>query len=317
MDSPIACKRPMIKTNSFLGDQAAVGDDRQASILMMHPLLLSSYDADLATGGRKTKRRWAWFSAARGRDDKFGTRLGTLNYLPLEIRRMIYEHIFQDYHRDRGSNMDVNTWQYYGRYHSIEDGRSQKHLKTHDHPSFFEHSFYWPPYPKKQTIFRLTSPTIKEEYEYWFLHARQFHFECPFAYREFMDQLTAEQQGLIASMQIEIMSENVSPFISDNEVDQAWMSICDELPTKLRRVSLRLDWFCRLELPEHVNGVFVRGRKEIKNVARAAELLSALRKRILRRIPGVKILFGGWAYDKMIQEDKATILRAWEEYVDL
>ena len=62
---------------------------------------------------------------------------------------------------------------------------------------------------------------------------------------------------------------------------------------------------------------FRRTFREINNVKRAAELLSILRKRILRRIPDIQTEFGGWEYHRMIPEDKDTLRRAWEEDVDL
>ena len=191
-------------------------------------------------------------------------------------------------------------------------------FNTRGDPSIWEYNSYWHPYPPGTlATFRLTSPTIKKEYEYWFLRTRQFAFESPFAYHEFMKQLTGEQQGWIRSIQIIIMSQIMHPLLPGAEADQAWMDICDELPTTLQVVSLLLSYLCRLKLPGTFREGFRRGRREIREVGRAAELLSTLRKRVLRRIPGVETHFGGWEYDHMIQEDKDTVLRAWEEDVDL
>ena len=285
--------------------------------------MLQAFNADLVAGGRATKQRWAWFSAARRRDDELGTRLGTLNYLPLEIRRVIYDYIVQYYHLHIDVREDISTWLYVDRQRWIEDawyfnlGYTERR-NTRGDPSIWEYNSYWSPYPPGTlATFRLTSPTVKEEYEYWFLRTRQFAFETSFAYHGFMKQLTVEQQGWIRSLQIEIMAESTRALLSDTEADQAWMNICDELPTTLQVVNLFLDRRCRLALPGNFSRGFRRGRREIRNVARAAEMLSTLRKRILRRIPGVETHFGGWQYDIMIQEDKATLLRAWEEDVDL
>ena len=62
---------------------------------------------------------------------------------------------------------------------------------------------------------------------------------------------------------------------------------------------------------------FARTPEHIRRVKLAASLIEVLRKRVLRRIPGVQTSFCGWAYDCMIQEDKILIERAWEEHVDL
>ena len=134
-----------------------------------------------------------------------------------------------------------------------------------------------------------------------------------------MKQVTPEQQCWISSVQLEIMTKSMRAFFPDTQADQAMMDICDVLPTTLQTVSLHLTRHCRLRLlgAFSFSEGFRRGRIEIREVKRAAEMLSMLRKRILRRIPGVETRFGGWQYDHMIQEDKDTLLRAWEEDVDL
>ena len=111
-------------------------------------------------------------------------------------------------------------------------------------------------------------------------------------------------------MQIEIMSDFLRPLLSGTEADQAWMSICDELPTTLQAVSIVIEehWrFCTYAEATET---------KIRNLARAADLLSTLRKRVLRRIPGVKTFFGGMVYEHMSQEDRAFVRRAWDEDVD-
>jgi len=44
---------------------------------------------------KKTKKRWAWFSYARKKDDNLGTSLGTLGYLPWEIRQVVFEMVLR------------------------------------------------------------------------------------------------------------------------------------------------------------------------------------------------------------------------------
>ena len=308
-----------IIANGFLEDQPAVADDCQAGILLIYPPLPQAYNADLVTGGRITKQRWAWFSSARRRDDELGTRLGTLNYLPLEIRQIIYFYIVQYYHFDRFRDPESWKWRYYGRHEWIERAKCYElgyteRRNSRDNPNIWEYNSYSCSYPDGTlATFRLTSPTIKEEYEYWFLHTREFAFESPFAYREFMEQLTAEQQGWIRSVRIEIMSGLVHDLLPDTQADQALMSICDELPTTLQAVSLAISQQCQL----HVSILGGATRKKIRNLTRAADLLSTLRKRVLRRIPGVETFLGGRKYEHLDQETREFLQRAWDEDVDL
>ena len=218
--------------------------------------------------------------------------------------------------------MDVNIWRYIDRYEWIDDGwkvglGNIERRDTRVDRSIWEYNSYRRPYPPKTLgTFRLTSPTVKEEYECWFLRTRQFAFRSPPAYHVFMKKLTAEQQGWIRSVRIEIMPDCVRPFLSDPVADRAWMAICDELPTTLRVVNLLIDRGVFLKSPDFLIRCWSRGREKVPTVGRIAELLSTLRKRILRRIPGVETHLGGWN-DNVTQEDKATIQRAWDEDVDL
>lgn len=66
-----------------------------------------------------------------------------------------------------------------------------------------------------------------------------------------------------------------------------------------------------------VLGHFVRTEQQIRNVKRAAEMLSVFRKRILRRIPGIRTQLAGPEYDELIEEDKEFVDQAFDEYVDL
>ena len=45
----------------------------------------------------QTKARWAWFSGARALDDELSRRLGTLGYLPIEVRDKIFRLVLDEY----------------------------------------------------------------------------------------------------------------------------------------------------------------------------------------------------------------------------
>ena len=46
----------------------------------------------------QTRKRWAWFADSRELDTEFGTELGTLGYLPWEIRQPIREEVLDGHH---------------------------------------------------------------------------------------------------------------------------------------------------------------------------------------------------------------------------
>ncbi|KAL8826291.1 MAG: hypothetical protein Q9191_003886 [Dirinaria sp. TL-2023a] len=57
---------------------------------------------------KQTKKRWAWFSKARKRDDELNSRLGTLKYLPYEIRQQIYLENIDNYLCSSSNNSWIN-----------------------------------------------------------------------------------------------------------------------------------------------------------------------------------------------------------------
>ncbi|CAF9911415.1 MAG: hypothetical protein HETSPECPRED_000327 [Heterodermia speciosa] len=76
------------------------------------------YDADLATGGRVTKKRWAQL-------DTEATNLELVlghwnNYLSKFAT--IYDFIVQYYHLHDTSKQDINTWLDVGRHQWVEEG---------------------------------------------------------------------------------------------------------------------------------------------------------------------------------------------------
>ena len=180
-----------------------------------------------------------------------------MNYLPPETRHQIYDCIVQAYHIELSFSQNTRIWRYAGRTHWIENaglfdlpGTYQERLSAPGNPSVWECNSYWKSYPNGNlATFRLTSPTVREEYEHWLLRSREFAFECPDAYHEFMNQLTAEQRGCIRRLWIVVFSWEVDWDTSDKEASAAWMTICDELPTTVEMVTLRLDRHCRLKLP--------------------------------------------------------------------
>ena len=68
---------------------------------------------------------------------------------------------------------------------------------------------------------------------------------------------------------------------------------------------------------ESFRRVIRRTKEQIRNVMWVAEMLSMLRKRNLRRIPGIQTKIAGPRYDDMFQEDKTIVDQTFEEDIDL
>ena len=143
----------------------------------------------------------------------------------------------------------MNIWLFTGYVVHLKGLRNHKeHHK--ENPIIWEACSYW--WEGRLADFRLTSPTIKEEYDCWFLRTYEFGFVCPLAYHGFMNQLTIQQRSWIRRLRFEIMSREPDHEylrLSDTGVDEGWMGVCGELPTTLVSITLEIGRYCRLELP--------------------------------------------------------------------
>lgn len=72
------------------------------------------------------------------------------------------------------------------------------------------------------------------------------------AYHDFMNKSTIQQRGWIRRLRFEIMSWEPRfrhPELSDADIVEGWMDICDEVPKTLVSISLDIGFSCRLDLP--------------------------------------------------------------------
>lgn len=135
---------------------------------------------------RRTKRRWEWFAEAR----RFDASLGTLRYLPAEVRRMIWEHLF--WCRDNLSSEGL--WEYDCTLGSIFDlsayyfGFGRRGLASYN--GFKE--------------LRLVSSTVRADSDRVFLTLRTFRFNQAPNLSSFLKQLTSASLDRICSFELGI-----------------------------------------------------------------------------------------------------------------
>ena len=73
-----------------------IGPIIPSNVVLAKTLPFDTYEVpdELQVMLERTKQRWAWFSKAEDHDKERGTQLGTLGYLPWEIRQKIFGNVF-------------------------------------------------------------------------------------------------------------------------------------------------------------------------------------------------------------------------------
>lgn len=140
---------------------------------------------------KHSQKQSAWSSKARTLDAKLGTRLGTLVYLPFEIRQQIFKHVFDNYYPgEDGRYAQVpETFDYLGR---TKENLCDQLLEDHPTGGIFELDSYRLISEIAFVVsLRLASPTLKDEFEHFFLHNNVFKFLCPRRLSEFLSQLSS------------------------------------------------------------------------------------------------------------------------------
>lgn len=161
---------------------------------------------------QRTKKRWMWYSDARESQPA----LGTLSYLPVEIRAIIFEHALWC----RPTLSADGLWEY--------DFR---------HGSPFNLTSYYFGFGRRKAIdqgvghLRQVSSRIKMEYEDVFLTKTNFRFNEPHGLAEFLSRLTDAQKDRLACMTI-----GVTLALEMG----SWISSVELLPGSMRRVDILL-----------------------------------------------------------------------------
>lgn len=209
---------------------------------------------------RQTKARWCWFDKASKDDLDAGTRLGTLRFLPYEIRQQIFQivlddyfdEIFEKYRANFRYNEETVSYDLYANRSLLRFTCDTLHCSCmrDEHPNIFNlRSYYnvYDPNPRLPMGLRLASPSIQREFDYVFLSRRTFRFACPTTLHRFLDRLSPLQRR-----QLKCLCLCMFRFWSCNSEVltrlELWMAACERLPPGLKSIDI--------QLPDHNVPVF-------------------------------------------------------------
>ena len=213
---------------------------------------------------RQTKMRWTWFSGARALDDGLSRRLGTLGYLPFEIREKIFRLVLDEYIKEA---VRYRTWyapfiqpdleplvlrppapSWMAMKQQLMDEFETRTRKTHlAHDSkgakvyqlFCLHQTPCGIPPDIVMPLRLATPDTQSEFDLVFLSTMTFDFSCPKALQLFLDKLSVAQLSQVRYMTIRIHGCNSCSDEYNEATYYKWGVICAKLPSTL--ISINFD----------------------------------------------------------------------------
>ena len=203
---------------------------------------------------KRRKESRVWFSKAAEKDKEQGTQLGTLGFLPWEIRQQIIGMFRpKNSHRNRRGAV-------------LDRCDSAPYILGKD---VFSGSWEWS-YPGLGDVinFRGASASLGIEVEYNFYTLTDFRFVFPFELEHFLSCLTTRQQSLLRSLTLHISRHSHAR--DSIEMNEAWMTISSRLPSRLTSVSIEFE----LSDPSDPTGtVSSVGHNEARNGSGFPELL--------------------------------------------
>lgn len=288
-----------MQPSSSIQEQLPVYLKRKYQVTMSPPLI-SQYHKKIV---KHSEKQSAWTSKARTLDARLGTRLGTLVYLPFEIRQQIFKHVFDNYYPGED-----------GRYARVPEtfdylGRTKQNLYDQlieDHPTggIFELDSYK---IISETAFvvslRLASSTLKDEFEHFFLRNNVFTFLCPRRLSDFLSQLSSLHRAQLIRIAIGIWSK--CGCCTPQESDYGWKLICSLLPESLRLIIIKLGF-----AQPRVWGGSTRDPAELEGLHRAADLIKELCIGVRQRSPGVDVAMHQETERGLLQQDSDVLKQA-------
>lgn len=203
----------------------------------------------------QTRARWCWFGKASKDDEEAGTRLGTLRFLPFEVRQQILKIVLEGCFDEVKEQTKQEKFIYnIGRYPLRGDlDRSELHTvfqcrhrscKRDKVPDIFDLRFYFGVTGVERDLerppinLRFASTSIRTEFDRAFLARRNFRFTCPFTLQEFLDKLSLFPLRQLKSLKLSMFEHWACYSDSLTRRDQ-WMTAYQRLPSGLKSVEIQ------------------------------------------------------------------------------
>lgn len=268
---------------------------------------------------KRTKLRWCWFEEAMKDDKEAGTSLGTLRYLPYEIRQHIFKIVLECYFDEYNRQYELENILRFGKGYRFVGILTKGKLDfegrfcrcgQNEGPKFcsvFDLGSYKPIFQDTGNAplsLRLASSSMKPEFERVFLACINFKFACPASLERFLDQLSSYQQR-------QLMALTIHPFRDCNccpdprKLCEHWSVVCQRLPTQLRAVDFGF-FIDRRGLREFwMRSRPLRRLKKAQAISLTVDMFGSLSRQVWRASPRAKISMTG--EEKFCKKDRDAL----------
>ena len=203
------------------------------NILLAKTLPFNAHEVpdELKVSLERTKQLWAWFSKAKDHDKERGTQLGTLGYLPWEVRQKIFGNVFDGQFVvdiDRHTvYLESNTYGEYAMY--VSRWSSWCYRNTFPH--------LW-----RGLAIRNVSASLRSEVEHAYITMAHFRFGSEEMLDDFLDHLTLYEKSLLRSVEF--------PLCERFCISESLMAQCARLPSGLTSIIFGFGCYERHMKPE-------------------------------------------------------------------
>lgn len=257
----------------------------------------------------QTRKRWAWFAESRELDAKRGTELGTLGYLPWEIRRQILEAVRRGLVHRLPKQYQTFPWAYrQGCAPALETlcyrpRELRSGLQVHDVFDPFDLASYTLEYVDITELtrtgcpmdgvpmpipLRLSSRTLRDDFDDLFLPNTVFKFESCAELQEFLGRLSDLQRTKLRRIVITILVHYNCCYDLSDHLPIDWRKTRSlQLPASLQQVSFDLDY--KRVGPHFIGCSLENNRRLLKEIKAVAGIVEVLSKIIVRSAPGAVV----------------------------
>ena len=281
----------------------------------------TSYTIDLAMNICCTEVRYKRWWRRKPSKLNLVNRLGTLQYLPREIRQHIFmmvlvgsidEHYkaVDEYDRAFSSLGHIDC----ERPKTLElryqrKGANCCSILSNQKPAFagvFNLASYCDFRPRLRSVslnIRLASRSIQAEFDYIFLTRSTFAFECPTALRIFLDHLTPLQQGQLRRLKLCMFGSRFRSICSERSRDQ-WLYQCRKLPPNLTSVEFVMPYRLRNIYRCWMYNWMGEDDATLRDVA---EVLKVFCMIVVRAVPRARISYSGHLIREIVERDGSSL----------
>ena len=271
---------------------------------------------------KEAAKKWLWRHYAAQLDATAQTKLGTLAYLPVEIRRQIWDHLLRHQlaqHRyTRCTDLRLKN----RRQLLISDAGWSDDSRAWDFPNHDVIEIRQETYLSRSWLYaiRAVSSTIRDECDVILFSSRILRFECPDTMGKFFSHLSTYQWTRLFHIRVDLFADCNCDSPHRGEHPNGWLASFTSLPPNLRTMVIETgktdeSIFVARERRMPVFGA-IRQTKAAQpmSLAKRLVLLDMLINRARRCVPCLGVFMGTWHWEYLYPGKQELFESLFREY---